>query len=163
MKPSTSHVPEGLATVTPHLVVPNVLEALPFYEKAFAAERRTIHSGPTPGSTTHAEVRIGNSSVFLSDDRPTSAARSPEMLGGTSGVLTIYVVHADTAMERALTAGAELVLPLADMFWGDRYGMVRDPFGHLWAIATHKEDLTEQEIDEKTRGFLGQMGIAGES
>ncbi len=163
MRPSKSHIPEGLATVTPHLVVVSVQEALPFYERAFGAERRSVYPGASPGSVSHAEIRIGNASILLSDDTPTSSARSPEMLGGTTATLTLYVVHADTAMERALAAGARLVMPLADMFWGDRYGMVRDPFGHLWAIATHKEDLTDEELDERTREYLAQMTSTGEA
>jgi PhnB protein len=151
MSQAKHYLPEGLRTVTPHLVVRNGLEAIAFYKNAFAAELRNHAPGPTPGSTMHAELRIGDSAVFVMDS-PT-----PSSTIGTTTLIHLFVPNADTAFKQAVAAGATVAMPLMDMFWGDRYGQVADPFGHVWALATHKEDVSPDEIERRAQAFYAQM------
>jgi uncharacterized glyoxalase superfamily protein PhnB len=141
-------IPEGYHTITPHLVVRGGAAAIEFYKRAFGATEGGRMPGPD-GLIMHAELRIGDSPLFLMDESPATGSKSPLALGGSPFVIHLYVEDVDAAFERATKAGAKVVLPLADQFWGDRYGMVIDPFGHHWSLATHKEDLTPQEMTQR--------------
>lgn len=157
MTPTAKPVPEGMHTVTPHLVIRGAAQAIEFYKQAFGAEELMCMTGPDGKSVTHAELRIGDSIIFLADEFPGMGCRAPESLGGTTTTLNLYVEDVDSAFELAVKAGAKVTMPVADMFWGDRYGMLTDPFGHAWAMATHKEDLTTQEIEERAKAFYASM------
>lgn len=139
-------IPHGMPTVTPHLVCAGVVEAIAFYKKAFGA---TVMFAPllTPqGKVMHASIRIGNSPVMLADEFPEWGSNGPKTLKGSPVSMHLYVEDADASFARAVKAGATVKMPLQDMFWGDRYGMLEDPYGHWWAIATHIKDLTPKEI-----------------
>jgi PhnB protein len=138
-------IPDGFRTVTPHLIVKGAGKALDFYAQAFGAKEQVRMPAPD-GSIMHAQMQIGDSIVLLADENPEMGNRGPKTLGGTSVVLCIYVDDADALFARATKAGATVAMPMADMFWGDRYGQVTDPFGHLWSIATHKKDVTPDEM-----------------
>jgi PhnB protein len=153
-------IPHGYGTVTPHIIVRDAARALDFYKKAFGAEERVRMPGPG-GKIVHAEMQIGNSIVMLSDEFPEMASRSPQTLGGSPGGLMLYTEDCDRAYHRALQAGATSEMAPQDMFWGDRYGKVRDPFGHLWAIGTHIEDVTPEEIGKRQQAFMAQMQKQG--
>jgi uncharacterized glyoxalase superfamily protein PhnB len=149
MKNTTKPIPDGFHTLTPHLVVKGASRAIDFYKKAFAAEEIRRMPGPDGKSIMHAELKIGNSRLMLVDEFPEMNARGPESIGGTPVTIHMFVEDADAVFNRALDAGAEVRMPLADMFWGDRYGVLADPFGHLWSVATHKEDLAPEEIRKR--------------
>ncbi len=155
----TSPIPEGFHTVTPSLTIKNAAAAIDFYKKAFGAEEIMRMNSPD-GKVAHAELKIGDSIIFLGDECDMGFARSPQTLGGTTGGLCLYVPDVDKAYERAIKAGAQARMPVADMFWGDRYGNLSDPFGHVWALATHKEDLSEEEIEERAKAFYAKMNAA---
>jgi uncharacterized glyoxalase superfamily protein PhnB len=142
-------IPEGFRTVTAHLVIDGAAKAIDFYKQAFGAEERFRMASPD-GRVMHAEIKIGDSIVMLADDFPefTGAHRNPRKLGASSVTIHLYVSDCDAAFQRATAAGAKVKMPLQDMFWGDRYGSLTDPFGHDWSIATHKQDLTPEEIEE---------------
>lgn len=151
-------VPEGYSTVSAYLVVDNAEEALEFYAKAFGAEASARMPGPDGKSTMHAEMRIGDSSVMLSDANPQWGTKSPRQLGGSPVTLHIYVDDADALFDRAVKAGCEVKFPMSDAFWGDRYGKLEDPFGFEWGIATHKEDLTLDQLKQRAQEFFAQHG-----
>ena len=154
MAKAKSHIPEGLRSITAHLVVKNALEAIEFYKKAFGAEVLSHAPGPTPGSTMHAAIRIGDATVFLADQMTMSTMKAPGNLGGTTSSLMLFVPDCDAVFNKAVDAGAKVNMPLADQFWGDRYGQVIDPSGHLWEIGTHKEDLTPEEIGQRAQAAM---------
>jgi len=141
---------DGFRTVTPHLVCTGAAKALDFYKKAFNATELERMPGPD-GRLMHAAVRIGDSIVMVVDEFPEMGGRSPATLKGTPVTLHLYVDDADAWFQRATAAGATVRMPLSDMFWGDRYGQIVDPFGHAWGIATHLRDLTPQQIQEGAR------------
>ncbi len=145
MSGKISPVPPGFATVTPHLVVAGCADAIAFYAKAFGADERFRMPGPD-GRIMHAEIQIKDSIVMLADEMPQMDCKSPNTLGGSPVALHLFVEDADKFYDRAVAAGATPVMPPADMFWGDRYARVADPFGHTWAMATHQRDLTPEEI-----------------
>ncbi len=149
-------VPEGFHTVTPHLVVKGASQAIEFYKKAFGAEERSRMHGPDGKSIMHAQLKIGDSLLFLVDEFPEMGSYGP-LTGGRSPVtIHLYVQDVDSAFSTALAAGARQIMPPADMFWGDRYGKLVDPFGHEWSLATHKEDLTPEEIGKRAQAaFCG--------
>jgi PhnB protein len=139
-------VPEGFTTVTPHIVVKGAAQALEFYKKAFGAEEVAVMRGPDGQSIMHAEVRIGNGVVMMCDEFPQSPhCKAPTTLGATTFGLHLYVEDCDKAYDKAIKAGATSIMPPSDMFWGDRYGKLKDPFGHEWAVATHQRDVTPDE------------------
>ena len=139
-------IPEGYHTATPYLTVRGAAKAIDFYKKAFGAQELMRMPGPE-GRIGHAEIRIGDSIIMLTDEAPdASSSRAPESLGGTTSSVFLYVDNVDALVARAVEAGATVAVPLQDMFWGDRFGQLRDPFGHSWGVATHKEDLTPEEI-----------------
>jgi uncharacterized glyoxalase superfamily protein PhnB len=151
-------IPRGYHTVTPHLTVRGAADAIDFYKRAFGARERGRMPGPDGKVIMHAELQIGNSIVFLADEFPDMGCRAPQTLGGTTGTLHIYVRDVDRAYQRAVAAGAEVRMPPADMFWGDRYAKVADPFGHEWGLATHKENLSAREIGRRAQAFFAQRG-----
>jgi uncharacterized glyoxalase superfamily protein PhnB len=155
MAKAKSFIPEGLRSVTPHLVVKNALDSIEFYKKAFGAELISHAPGPAPRSTMHASIRIGDGVVFLADEMPQSVAKAPR--GGTTASITLYVPDVDATFKQAVAAGAKVNMPVGDQFWGDRYGQITDPDGHLWELSTHKEDLTQDEIRQRMSAFMEQM------
>jgi len=150
--------PDGFNTVSVYLVVKNAVEALEFYQKAFGAEVGARMPGPDGKSTMHAEMRIGNSKVMLTDENPQWGMKSPTTLGGSPASLHVYVDDADKFFNRAVEAGCTVTAPIMDAFWGDRYGKVADPFGHHWGIATHKEDVRPEEMGRRAAEFFANMG-----
>ena len=138
-------IPEGYHNVTPYLIFSGAGDAIAFYKSAFGAEEVMRIGGPG-GKIGHAEIRIGDSRIMLADEHPEIQALSPKTIGGSPVSIHLYVEHVDAAVERAVSAGAKLIRPVADQFYGDRLGGVEDPFGYRWFIATHKEDLTLDEI-----------------
>jgi uncharacterized glyoxalase superfamily protein PhnB len=155
MKNTNKPIPEGFNTLTPHLVVKGASKAIDFYKKAFSAEEIRRMPGPDGKSIMHAELKIGNSRLMLVDEFPEMNARAPESIGGTPVTIHMFLKDADLVFKRAVDAGAQVRMPLADMFWGDRYGVLADPFGHLWSIATHIEDLTPEEIGKRMQSSFG--------
>jgi len=153
---SARPIPEGFHTVTPSLVVRNAAEAIEFYKRALGAQELMRMASPD-GKIAHAELKIGDSIIFLLDEFPNMGSKSPQTLGSNTGNLYVYVEDVDTAFQRAIDAGGRATMPVADMFWGDRYGMFVDPYGHSWGLSTHKEDLTEQETEERAKDFYAQM------
>lgn len=139
-------IPSGFHTLTPHLVIKGASKAIEFYKKAFGAEEIGRLTGPDGKSILHADLKIGDSHVFLVDEFPQMGCCGPESIGGTPVTLHMYVEDVDAAFGKAVATGAQVKMPLADMFWGDRYGVLTDPFGHSWSLATHKKDLTPEQI-----------------
>ena len=150
-------IPEGYHALTPYLAVDDAERAIEFYKQAFGATERGRMNAPD-GKIAHAEIQIRDSMMMLSDPFPQSATKSPKELGGTTTGIFIYVEDVDAAIQQAVDAGATLTMPPEDMFWGDRFGTVSDPFGHQWQIATHKEDLSEDEIMERGKEAMAGMG-----
>jgi PhnB protein len=157
MARSVKAAPEGYHTVTPTLTVQDVDKAIGFYKRAFGAEERRRFLGPDEKSIIHAEVKIGNSIIMLGEEHAEMGCRGPQSLGGTPVGLYLYVDDVDHVFARAVSAGAKADMPVADMFWGDRYGQVTDPFGHKWNLATHKEDFTPEEMRKRAGAFFAQM------
>jgi PhnB protein len=148
-------IPEGARTITPHLIVNGAAQAIEFYKKAFGARENGRFAGPD-GKIMHASLTIGDSQIYLNDEIHGGPAKlvAPPSLGGNSVGVHLYVEDCDRVYNQAVGAGAKATMPLQDQFWGDRYGMVTDPFGHVWSIATHKEDLTAAEMEERGRQFM---------
>ena len=143
-------IPEGYHSVTPYLTIDGAAKALDFYKKAFNALEK--FQMPTPdGKIGHAEIIIGNSTIMMADPCEESPTPSPQELGGSSMALYLYVDDVDTLFAQAIKAGATEIKPLKDEFYGDRIGAIKDPYGHIWYLATHKEDLTPEEIDERAK------------
>ncbi len=159
MSKSTQPIPAGQENLIPHLVCERCSEAIDFYKKAFGAE--VIHSMPALDGKKimHAALKIGSSQVFLADDFPEfcgGKSSSPLALKGTPVTFHQYVADCDAAIKRATDAGATVLMPAADMFWGDRYGIVTDPFGHNWAFATHIKDMTPAEMQTAMKEMFAQ-------
>jgi PhnB protein len=148
-------VPPGYHTVTPYLTLSDAASAIDFYKQAFGATEVVRMNGPD-GKIGHAEIKIGDSMLMLGDERPGNAARSPQSLGGSTAGIFLYVDNVDAVFDTAVKAGAKVDLPLTDMFWGDRYGKLSDPFGHQWALATHIEDVAPEEMEKRMRAATPQ-------
>ncbi len=138
-------IPDGMHSVTPHIVCAGAADAIEFYKKAFGAVElgRLDAEG---GKLMHACIKIGNSPIMLADENPQWGAFGPLALKGTPVTLHVYVEDVDAAFAQAVEAGATVKMPVSDMFWGDRYGIVADPYGHMWSLASHVKDLTPEEI-----------------
>ncbi len=149
-------IPKGYHTITPNIVVPAAAKAIDFYRKAFDAAEIMRMPGPD-GRIMHAELRIGDSVIMLCDEMPDMGAKSPKAYGGTPVSFYVYVEDVDAAWKRAVDAGAKAVMPLADMFWGDRTGRLEDPFGHSWSLAQHVEDLTPEQIKKGQEAYFAQL------
>jgi uncharacterized glyoxalase superfamily protein PhnB len=156
--PQVKPIPPEYHSITPVLSVRGAAQAIDFYKKAFGAQERMRFPGPDGKTVMHAELKIGDSIVMLGDEQPDKGGcRSPQSLAGTSVTLFFYVQDVDKAFDQAVAAGAKSMMPVADMFWGDRMGKVADPFGHEWMIATHKEDLSMEEIKKRGEAFFKQF------
>jgi len=150
-------IPEGYHSLQIYLAVEDASKAIDFYKEAFGAEETIRMPGPD-GKVAHAELQIGDSKLMLSDPFPHSDVRPPAERGGPTASIFMYIDDVDATFEQAQRAGATVVSELEDMFWGDRFGTVADPFGHVWAMATHKEDLSEEEIAERSKAAMAEMG-----
>jgi PhnB protein len=145
MTAAVKAIPEGYHSVTPYLILNAAGDAIAFYQKALGAEEVLRMEDPG-GKVHHAEIKIGDSRIMLADEHPELQALSPKTVGGSLVSIHLYVTDVDIAVERAVAAGAKLIRPVADQFYGDRVGGIEDPFGYRWFIATHKEDLSMDEI-----------------
>jgi uncharacterized glyoxalase superfamily protein PhnB len=154
-------IPEGYHAVTPALTVKNGAKMIDFYKQAFGAQERMRMHGPDGTTIMHAELQIGDSLVMLGEESPDMGCFAPVSKGGPTGSLFLYVPDVDAAFQRAVSAGAKVVMPVSDMFWGDRFGTVEDPSGHRWGLATHKEDLTPEEISTRQKAFFASMPKRG--
>jgi uncharacterized glyoxalase superfamily protein PhnB len=148
MTAAAKPIPDGFNTLSAHVVVRGADQAIEFYKKAFGAEEITRIPGPGGKGIMHAELKIGDSMLMMCEEFPDMGAKSPAAIGGSPVTLHLYVQDVDQAFDRAVSAGATVKMPVTDMFWGDRYGRLTDPFGHEWSIATHKQDLTPEEISK---------------
>ena len=149
-------IPEGYHTLSPYLAVDNAAEAIDWYKRAFGAQETVRMLGPD-GKIGHAELKIGDSHLMLSDPFPQASTKPPKELGGTSTSIFIYVADVDATFKQAVDAGATVTMPLDDMFWGDRFGSVTDPYGHSWSMATHVEDVPPAEMEERGRAAMAAM------
>jgi len=150
-------VPDGFHTITPHLTVSDARRALEFYQKAFGAEVLNVSPGPG-GKVMHASIKIGDSILMLNDAFPEFGGDpAPSAKGGTGVGLHIYLENVDAAFQRAVSAGASVKMPLMDQFWGDRYGVVMDPFGHRWSLATHTRDISPEEMQKEQEQAFSKM------
>ncbi len=149
-------IPPGFHTLTPSLVVRDASRAVEFYQKALGAKVRGIHYTPD-GKIMHADLKIGDSILFFAEEFPDMKSVSPLALGGTSVTLHIYCKDVDRAFERAVGAGAKVTMPVTNMFWGDRYGQLEDPFGHRWSFASRKESLSQKEMEKRGQEFFAKM------
>jgi len=150
-------IPEGNHSVTAHLVIRGADKAIEFYKKAFGAEAVGVHKTPD-GKVMHAELKIGDSKIMLADEFPgMGTVASPQTLNGTTVTLNFYSENVDKVFNQAVAAGATVVMPLANQFWGDRYGQVKDPFGHSWALGQHVEDVAPAEMERRAKEAFAQM------
>ena len=149
------YIPEGQHSVTPYLVLNGAAKAIEFYKKAFDATELLRMPGPE-GKIMHAEIKIGDSRVMLADEMPAMGFRGPQAIGGTPVSLLVYVQDVDAQARKATAAGAKEMRPVQDQFYGDRSGTFTDPFGHVWTLATHKEDLTMEEIQKRFKEVMKQ-------
>ena len=143
-------IPQGYHTLTPFMTVRDAARAIEFYKQAFGATEKGVMKAPD-GKVMHAELIIGDSIFMLADEFPQFGSLSPQSTGGSGMGLHIYVEDVDSAFDRAVKAGAHVEMPVSDMFWGDRYGRLADPFGHKWSIATHKRDMSREEMDQEMK------------
>lgn len=145
-------IPAGMTAVTPHLVCAGAAQAITFYENAFGAVRESLLPGPD-GKVMHAMIRIGGAAIMLVDEAPQWGMLGPKALEGSPVMIHLYVKDADAVAERAVKAGATLTMPVAEQFWGDRYGCLEDPFGHRWSVATRVRELTTEQMMEGMRAM----------
>ncbi len=150
MAKHVSPIPRGYHTATPYLSVRNAAQALEFYKRAFGAEEVMRMNGPQ-GTVSHAEIKIGDSIVMIAEESASNGLRSPQSLGGSTVSIFLYLNDVDATFKQAVSAGAKSQQPLADMFWGDRYGRLTDPFGHSWSLATHIEDVAPEEMQRRAQ------------
>jgi PhnB protein len=144
------HIPKGYHSVTPYLVIKGAAEAIEYYKKVFGATEVMRMADPS-GRIGHAELMIGNSHIMLADENPDMGYRGPIPSGSSPVSILLYVEDVDSTVERAVAGGAKILKPVQDQFYGDRLGFIQDPFGHLWGVATHKEDLSPEEIEERAK------------
>lgn len=147
-------IPDDMHAVTPHLVCAGAREAIKFYKQAFNAVEEAVLPGPD-GKVMHGMIRIGGCAIMLVDEFPEWGSVGPKTLNGSPVTLHLYVEDVDATVAQAVAAGAKVTMPVTDMFWGDRYGKLEDPFGHQWSVATHKQDLTPGQIQENMRKMCG--------
>ena len=149
-------IPDDYRGLIPVLTVDDAAQAIEFYKRAFGAKERMRMPGPD-GRIAHAELEFGDAVLMLSDPFPHGSTRPPKELGGTTGGVMIYVENVDEVVQQAVDAGATVTMAADDMFWGDRFGTVSDPFGHEWHLATHIEDLTPDEMAERSKGAMTSL------
>lgn len=150
-------IPDGYSTVTPYLTIKGAAQAIDFYKKVFNAEEVMRLSAPD-GKIAHAEIRIGGAVVMLHDEAPEWKAQSPQTIGDSGSSILLYVKDVDATVQRAAEAGATVTMEVADQFYGDRCGNIKDPFGHKWSIATHVEDVPPDEISRRAAKLFEQQG-----
>ncbi|HEY9714198.1 MAG TPA: VOC family protein [Chroococcales cyanobacterium] len=155
-----NYIPEGRHTATPFLCVKDSAKAIEFYVKAFGAKEISRMTSPDGKSVMHAQIQIGDSTVCLSDENPQCGVSSPQTLGGVASTIYLYVPDTDASFKRAVEAGAEGKMPPADMFWGDRFAAIVDPFGHQWSFGTRVEELSFEEMTKRRDAFFKQMAGA---
>jgi len=153
-------IPEGFHTATPSMTLKDTRKAIEFYKKAFGAEELSVFPSPDGKGTMHATIRIGDSILMMGDEMPGGGCPSAASLGSSPVTLYVYVPDADAVFKKAVAAGATVTMPVEDAFWGDRCGMLKDPFGYAWGIATHVRDLTDEEVAEGARKFFARMGVS---
>jgi PhnB protein len=153
---STKPIPDGYHTLTPFLTVRDAARAIEFYKAAFGAKERGVMKAPD-GKVMHAELMIGDSILMMSDEFQEFGSLSPQSIGGSPMGLHIYVDNVDAAFDRAVKAGAQVEMPVIDQFWGDRYGRLKDPFGHKWSIATHTKDMSMDEMKHDMEEAMAKM------
>jgi PhnB protein len=147
-------IPDGYHTATPYLIITNAAQAIEFYKEAFGATELMRLATPD-GKLMHAEIRIGDSPIMLCDECPDWNALSSQTIGGTTISIMLYVDDVDAVVNRAVAAGASVLMPVEDQFWGDRMGTLVDPYGHKWSIATHTEYVSPEEIDKRAKALFG--------
>jgi PhnB protein len=145
---AVKYIPDGYHTATPYLIIKGAAEALEFYKKAFGASELLRMPG-SDGKIGHAEIKIGNSPIMLADEFPNMGYKSPQSLGGSPVSIMLYVENVDKTVERAVAEGAKITKAVQDQFYGDRNGTISDPFGHVWTISTHVEDVSPQEMQRR--------------
>jgi PhnB protein len=150
-------IPEGYHTASPYLAVDDAARAIEYYTKAFGA-KEVVRMDAPGGKIGHAELEIGDSRIMLSDPFPQSSTKPPKELGGTTASVFMYVEDVDAVVKQAVDAGATVTMEVADQFWGDRFGSITDPFGHSWSIATHVEDVPPEEMAERAKAAMAEMG-----
>jgi PhnB protein len=150
---ATQAIPEGYRTATPYLIVQGAADAIEFYKRAFGATEMLRMADPQ-GRVGHAEIRIGDSVIMLADEHPGMGYRGPRTLGGSSVSILLYLEDVDTVFERAVKAGARALRPVTNQFYGDRSGTLEDPFGHVWTIATHVEDVAPEELRRRAEAAM---------
>lgn len=151
----TKAIPAGYHSVTPYLVMRDAAQAIDFYKSALGATE-TFRFGAPDGKIGHAEIKVGDSVIMLADEMPDMGYRGPQTLGGTAVSLMVYVEDVDQQFQRAIDAGAKVKQPVKDQFYGDRSGTVEDPFGHVWTIATHVEDVSQDELEKRAAAMHQQ-------
>jgi len=157
----TKPIPEGYHTATPHLIIKGAADAIEFYKKAFGATE--IMRFPAPGGKVgHAEIKIGDSPIMLADEFPEMGYKSPQTLGGSPVSIMIYVEDVDTVFKEAIAAGAKEQRPVKDQFYGDRLETLEDPFGHVWHVSTHKEDVSMEEMEKRAKAASAGASGGGE-
>jgi uncharacterized glyoxalase superfamily protein PhnB len=153
-------IPDGFHTITPTMIIKDANKAIKFYEKAFGAELILRMAGPND-SVMHAEIKIGDSIIMMGEEWPGHHVQSPATIKGTTGTLNIYVNDVDTAHKKAVEAGAKEIMAPADMFWGDRFSAIMDPFGHSWSLAIHIMDMTPEECQKAADEWMASMAKGG--
>jgi len=154
MASTVKPIPDGYHAATPYLCVKGAASAIEFYKKAFGATELMRLAAPD-GKVGHAEIKIGDAPIMLADEHPEMNFQSPQTLGGSPVTLHLYVEDVDAFVLQAVAAGARLVRPVEDQFYGDRSGHLVDPFGHVWSIGTHKEDVSPEEMETRAAGLFG--------
>jgi PhnB protein len=157
---ATNPIPDGYRTVTPYLIIKGAAEAIEFYKRAFGATELLRMADPQ-GRVGHAEIKIGDSVIMLADEQPAMGYRGPRSLGGSSVSILLYLEDVDAVFERAVRAGARAQRPVADQFYGDRSGTLEDPFGHVWTVATHVEDVPAEEMQRRAEAAMKSAAPAG--
>lgn len=150
-------IPDGSHSITPGLVVKDSRKAIAFYKAAFGAKALVVMDAPDGHGVMHAELQIGDSKFYLGDESPEWGAVSPQTLGGSPVSINLYTEDCDATFKSAVAAGATVEQPLTDMFWGDRYGKITDPFGHHWGISTHKEEVSPDEMTTRMKEWMASM------
>jgi PhnB protein len=153
----TKAIPDGYHSVTPYLIINGAAEGIEYYKKAFGATE--LFRMPAPeGRIGHAEIKIGDSPIMLADEFPEMGYKSPQSLGGSPVSIMIYVEDVDTVFNQAIAAGGKEQRPVKDQFYGDRMGTLEDPYGHVWHVATHKEDVTPEEMEKRMKAHTAASG-----
>ena len=153
----TKPIPDGYNSITVSLTIRGAADAIEFYKKAFDAQEIMRFSGPDGKSIMHAEIKIGNSRIMLTDEFPSMKCFSPQSVGNATSGIFLYVENSDDVFDKAVSAGGKVIMPIMDAFWGDRCGSIEDPFGHKWTISTHKKDMSHQEMAKAGEEFMKSM------